>query len=34
MFGCLCDSLGSGECSHVAGTVDFAGDCHDSSQHD
>jgi hypothetical protein len=24
-FGCLCD-LGSGKCSHVAGTVDFGGE--------
>jgi hypothetical protein len=33
MFGCLYD-LGSGKCSHVAGTVDLEGDWHDSSQCD
>jgi hypothetical protein len=31
-LGCLCGSSGSGECSHVSGTVDFAGDWCDSSQ--
>jgi hypothetical protein len=31
MFGCLCGSSHSGECPHVAETVDFAGDWHDSS---
>jgi hypothetical protein len=33
MLGCLCD-LGSGECSHVAGTVDFVGEWCNLSQHD
>jgi hypothetical protein len=33
-FGCLHGSLGSGECSRVEGTVDFAGDCRDSLQRD
>jgi hypothetical protein len=33
MFGCLCASSGSGECSHIAGTVDFAEDWHDLLQH-
>jgi hypothetical protein len=34
VFGCLCDSSGSGKCSLVEGTVDFAGDWHDSSRCD
>jgi hypothetical protein len=33
MLGCLHASLGSGECFCVAGTVNFAGDWCDSSQH-
>jgi hypothetical protein len=33
-LGCLHGSSGSGECSCVAGTVDFAGDWHDLSQRD
>jgi hypothetical protein len=32
MFGCLHGSSGSGECSLVEGTVDFAGDWRDSSR--
>jgi hypothetical protein len=32
MLGCLC-GLGSGECFHVAGTVDFTEEWHNSSQH-
>jgi hypothetical protein len=34
MFGCLCASSGSGEYSHVAGIVNFAGDWRDSSWRD
>jgi hypothetical protein len=34
MLGCLHGSSGSDECSYVAGTVDFAGDWHDSLQRD
>jgi hypothetical protein len=34
MFGCLRGSSGSGECSLIEGTVDFAGDWHDLLQHD
>jgi hypothetical protein len=34
VFGCLCASSGSGECSLVEGTVDFVGDWRDSSRHD